>query len=894
MSPRLDQWLARLCAVFTKPALDADFDAELAHYLELKTADNIKAGMTPDEAGRQARIALGGVEQVRELHRDARSVPWLDQFISDFGYAGRRLRRERGFTVAALLIIALGVGLNTTVFSLVNTVLLRPIPFAYADRLIWITNGDPSDSNRNLSAITSQVDTWEGLRETSRALEQIEVYNPFSLLQTYRLAGTGEPETVTSVDVSPGLFGMLGMSPQLGRFFRPEDAVKNAQPRIVLSHQLWRRHYSEDPHIVGQTVQINGVSMEVIGVLPPADPFTSAFFPAVRVDLYSPLVNDNLRPYGNALSLIGRAKPGITIDAIRSDLKIAMPQIKKARPTIYEYCSANVIALHDRIAGSLERPLRFLWIAAGLVLAIMSVNLGGLLLARGAARRKELTLRCALGAGWLRIARQLLTECFALVALGSFLGGLMAWGFIRLLAVSSSVEIPLLQSLRFDGASLGFTVMLCLVTVGLCGAFPAWKLARIRELVYPLRDEGRGYSGGRQRKQARSILVIIQVALACVLVISAGLMVRSFLNLLQTDLGFQPSNLVAVRIDLMGDGSPVDYIERVLERVRAMPGVEHAAFTDCIPVERDRGWAISTFGPNDPHWAGAHIRIVTPELFAAMGTPLVAGRDFSREDSDEHPAAITYNQNPPRANSAAIIINQTLAGQLWPGKNALGRQVNVMGNFSCTVIGVAADVRHDGPDVPADNEMYLSLRQAEGGDSWDMMIRTALPVATLAADLRHALSEVDATLPLTKIRPMQDLVDRTLSSRRLLVSLISGFAFIAVGLSAIGLYGVISYLVTQQTKEIGIRMALGANSSTVQREIVRKTMKLAIQGLTLGLILAFVAGRSLRSLLYGVTVTDGMTYIAAIMTILVCALIAGYLPARRASRVDPLISLRVD
>jgi predicted permease len=412
---------------------------------------------------------------------------------------------------------------------------------------------------------------------------------------------------------------------------------------------------------------------------------------------------------------------------------------------------------------------------------------------------------------------------------------------------------------------------------------PAWKLARGGALHNSLQDVGRGSSGGLQRSRAHSLLVVLEVALACVLTISAGLAVRSFINLLQINLGFEPHDLIAVRIDPAVEGTQVPYLERILDRTRTLPGVAHAAMTDCVPVERDRSWGLYPVipdNPNDQRWTGAHVRIVSPELFPAMGTTLVAGRDFTRMDGKDQ--------------SKVIIVNQSLAKRFWPGEDPVGRQVMVGGRVRFTVIGVAADVRHHGPEVPSGDEMYLPYTQAEDAQSWDMLVRTKLPVAAFAAGLRNMLRDVDPTLPLTKVRAMTTLVERTTSSHRLLISLIGGFAAIAVGLAALGLYGLLSYLVTQQTKEIGIRMALGANASTVRRQIVGKTMKLTLGGLLLGLGGAVAASRLLQSLLYGVSATDPMTYGVMTFTLLVCALVAGYLPARRASRIDPIIALRAE
>ena len=884
MRSLIDRWFARLRAVFNKQALDADFADELAHHLESLTERNIELGMSPSEARRQAQISIGGSEQLHELHRETRGLAWLEESMQDFHYAVRMFRRERGFTIIALLILAVGISLNTTVFSLVSTVLLRPLPFADSDRLVWITNAGPIQA---LSAITSQIDTWEGLQATNHTLEQIEAYDPFSVRQTYRLtSGGGEPETIVSVDVSPGLFGLLGMKPALGRLFLPEDAVKDAPARTIISNELWRRRFGADSHIIGRSVQINGDPIEVVGVLPPEDAFASVLFPAVRIDVYSPLQNDQNRSSGDVVFLIARMKPQVALATVAADLKLAIAKLKlqyPGRPDSTRY-EANVTTLHEWVAGSLRRPLLFLWIAAGLVLAIVAFNLGGLLLARGSSRRRELALRCALGASRWRIVRQLLMECLALVGSGSLLGGLLAWGFIRFLSIHSSADIPLLQSLRLDGASLVFTMLLCAVTSVLCGAAPAWKLTQGMDLQNSLNEAGRSSAGGRQRSLTRNTLVVLEVALACVLAISAGLMVRSLFNLLKTDLGFQPRKLIAVRIDPLIQGSQASYLEKVLDVVRAIPGVEYAGMTDCLPIERDRSWGIETINadkPKEQRGDGAYVRVISPGFFAAMGTTLFIGRDFTQMDGPDKPQV--------------LIINRTLAKSLWPsGESPIGRQVQLSFHDKLfTVIGVVGDIRHSGPEFPSGGEIYLSMRQ-ELSFSWDLMVRTRLPVATLTADLRNALHNVDAALPLTKVRPMQTLVDRTLSSRRLLASLIGGFSALAISLAALGLYGVISYMVSQQTKEIGIRLALGSSVAKVQWRIVQQTMKLAFGGLILGVGSSIAASRLLRSLLFGVSADDGIAYAVALGVVLACAVVAGFIPARRASRIDPIVALRVE
>ncbi|HEY5227451.1 MAG TPA: ABC transporter permease [Opitutaceae bacterium] len=885
MPASLDRLLARFRALFRGKELDSELDEELAHHLHALTEDNLKSGMEANEALRQARISLGGALQVREGHREARGIPWLEQWLRDLRYAFRMYKREIGFTSVALLILAVGVGLNTTVFSLVNTVLLRPVPFADSDRLVVITNG-PAHAGE-LSGVTSEVDTWEGLQEMSRSLDRIEGYNPFSVMQTYRLTGTGEPETILSIDVTQGLFGLLGVRPSLGRLFLPEDTVKGAPYRIILTHRLWVRRFGADPNIVGKAVQINGAPTEVVGVLPAADPFASVFFPAIPVDVYSPAQPEVLRGEGNTLTLIGRRRPGFTEKQVEADLPLAIELIKKRYPNRDQYIAAAGQPLHDAIAGSLKKPVLFLWISSAFVLAIVGFNLGGLLLARGAARNREMALRVALGATRSRIMSQLLTECLGLVAAGAMLGAVAALGFIKYLSVRTAVEIPLLEYLRLDGTSLAYTVILCVVTAVVCGAAPAWKFSGGSQTQNPLGEGSRGSTGGPGRSRARNILVILEVALAFALAVSASLMVLSLRNLLKVDLGFRPEHLIAVRVDpVINNGTHTAYIESALDRVRAIPGIEKAGVTDCIPVERDRSWGLYPIipgRPNELHWVGAHVRIVSPGLVGAMGTPLISGRDFEQSD----------DRGPP-----VIIINRTLARTFWPKEEAVGKQIRMPvgpnNGSNCTVIGVVADVRSSGPELGSGNEFYLTLGQYPYASSWDLMVRTSLPVNSLAASLKDSLRSMDSTLPFTKIREMQTLVDRTLSSRRLLVNLIGGFAAIAIGLALVGLYGVISYMVSQQTREIGIRIALGAGASHVQRQIVGKTLTLAFSGLGLGLCGTLIGGGLMTSLLYGISPNDPMTYVAAVAALLACAVVAGYIPAWRASRIDPAIALRAE
>jgi predicted permease len=520
--------------------------------------------------------------------------------------------------------------------------------------------------------------------------------------------------------------------------------------------------------------------------------------------------------------------------------------------------------------------------AAGFLLAIVSFNLGGLLLARGAGRTREFSVRRALGASRSRIIQQLMTECFTLVVIGSAFGAFLAWGLIHFLSGRTGIEIPLLQQVRLDLLSLSFTVLLCLITVLLCGLLPAWNLARGSDVQDALREGGRGSSSGLNQSRLRGSLVVMEVAFACILAISATLMVRSLFNLMRVDLGFRPSQVVAVRID--PPSAPADrYIQTILDRVRAMPGVEQAGVTDCIPVERDRSWGLEVVNsdlPDDKRWTDAHVRLVSAGLFGAMGTPLIEGRDFNLSDKKDAPSV--------------IIVNRTLAQHFWPTGGVVGKQVKLFGSNLFTVIGVVQDTRHGGPEVSPGNEMYFCFSQIQDASSWDLMMRTSLPVSALHAELEAALREIDPTLPLTKIRSLQSVVDITLSSRRLLVILVGGFAAIALGLAMLGLYGLISYTVVQQTKAIGIRVALGASSAVVLRRVLSQTIVLASVGLLFGLVGAAISSRAIQSLLYGVSAGDEWAYICVAGLLLGLAAISGFFPALRASRTDPMIALRAD
>ncbi len=878
----LQRLAARFRALFQKPTLDADLDEELRYHLDCLIEDNLARGMTPAAARRAACLSLGSIDAATELHRDTRSVPWLEHLAQDLRHTFRQLRRERTFAVIAVLVLAIGIGLNTSVFSLINTVLLRPLPTPAAERLVEISNGDPANADRDLSSRTHQVDSWEGMLDQSRSFEAIEAYDPFSLRQTYPIEIAADTtQTSNLVFVSQGLFPLLGLRPALGRLFSAEDAIDDGAPVMILTHQMWQQRFGADPAIIGRSVRIAGRPITIIGVLPAADTFAQLFYPAIRVDAYALLTPANRRDYGNTLQLIGRLQPDVTPPAAAADLALVMDRLRTEIPDRSNFHRANVAPLHDVLTHRLRQPLLFLGTAAALVLAIVAFNFGGLLLARGASRERELAVRVALGAGRGRLLRQLLTESAVLVALGALGGTLLAGGAIAYMAHRSSIEIPLLQGLHLDGSALAFMVAISALTAVLCGLGPAWRLSRAgHDQLESLHQQSRSSTASRGLAQARSLLVVLEVALASALAISAGLATRSLQNVLRLDLGYEARDLYALRVDMLRPPEEhAPHLAPLLDRARALPGVTAAGLTDCLPIERDRTWGIGAFkSPTDrsrpEEFLGARVKIVSPGLFEAMGIAFLRGRDFTRLDDGEHPNV--------------IIINERLAQRMFPDRDPIG-QATTLGE----VIGIVGDTRHAGPESPLGFEMYLPYRQQPSG-SYDLMLRSSLPLATLRQELSTSLRPLDPTLPFGQLRPMSELVDRANSSRRMLTGLIAGFSGISLGLAALGLYGVIAYTVTQRTKEIGIRMALGATTGAVRADVVSRTLRLAVLGLAVGLPLALAANRLMGTLLFEVAAFDLPIYLLAGTAVLACATAAGLIPALRAARVDPMVALRAD
>jgi len=869
----------RVRSFFHKPERDAEMEAELRSHLELAIAENMQQGMSAEEARRRALVRFGGVEQAKELHREKRGLPWLDVLMQDLKFTFRTLRRDRGFAAIAILILGLGIGANVAVFSVVNTVLLRPLPFKEPQQLVRILS---KKSEGGESSKTYSTDATKEFQERTRTLQAVSGYFAFSSSDNVKLIGEGQPLPLTGLLVMGNFFQTLGVEPALGRLFTPAESQKNAGQVTLLSNAFWKRRFHGDRSIVGRAINFDGMPYTVVGVLPETFDFGSVFSPGAKVDAYMPAVMENMEEWGNTLALIGRLRPGVTRVQAQTEADLIFPQLPSdlKHPQWKADYTAQVIGLKDYVSGKLRRSLIVLWCAVGMILLIVCVNLSNLLLARAATRNKEFALRSALGAGRMRLVRQLLTESLVLSAAGAVLGLGTAFAVTGWLAHQGSIALPLLSSVRVDATALAWTVAIALVTAVLFGLTPGLKIAHW-ELVEALKDSGHGASEGRGHERMRSVLVISEVALACVLVVGAGLLLRSFLRVLDVDLGFQPSRSAAIQVDYndKGDNALRTAIWRnVIERVQAIPGVEAAGISDNLPMSRNRSWVVWAKGRtySKGQLQDTFVYIVSPGYLRAMGMRLVEGRDIAWEDGPK--------------SQKVVLINETVARRLWPGEDPVGKTANASGT-EALVIGVVADVRETNAEEGAGWQMYLPASQF-GPDGAELVVRTKLPPEELASSVMTTLRQINPGQPAVEFRTIQQLVDHATSPRKFFVVLVSIFAGLGLLLAALGIYGVISYSVTQKTQEIGIRMALGATQGRVQRDVLAKTLRMAVVGTTVGIVASVGVSRLIATLLFGTQPTDVVTFAAMVVALGAVAFVAGYVPARRASRIEPSIALR--
>jgi predicted permease len=803
----------------------------------------------------------------------------LSGLSQDVRSAVREIRRDFRFYAFAALIIGLGIGANTAVFSVMSPLLLKPLPFDDPGRLVWVAR----EASGGMSAVTSRTSNLRDFRAMNQAFESLTGYDAFFEQLSYNLVGDGVPERLAAVRVARNFLEVLGVEPQIGRNFVEEESIWQGRPAAILTYRFWARRFGADPSIVGRSITLNDIPTEVVGILPASFDFSSTFTPGSPVDFLLPYpICDETNRWGNTTAMIGRLKPGATVGSAQADLDIVNDRLQAADPERWGL-GAVVSGLQEQISGGFKSAMFLLAAAAGAVMLIACANLSNLLLARGSKRHKELAIRSVLGGTRRRLLRQLLLESLVLSFCGAVIGIVIAWGATEVVAGTTAVKIPMLQSVSVDGMALLFTLSVAMLAGILIGITPALQLSQGQEASV-LNDSSRGSSEGRKFTGLREALVVLEVAIACILLVGGGLLLRSFASVLDVELGFNSDGAVAWRVDKnwpSGDNAwatMVIYYDQLVTSVEAVPGVEAVGLTDCLPLGWNRTWMFRAWDePDDEeHRMRGFPRIVDFRYIEAMGIPLRSGRYLTADDT--------------RETARVAVINQTGAERFFPGQNAVGRMLSLYGN-QLEVVGVVEDVRHQSLEQGSDIEVYMPMTQM-GWNTMNMVVRSPLPAEALFAGVSAAIHSADPTMPTGAFQTLNAVVDRAVSPRRFTLLLLGLFAGTALLLAALGIYGVLSYSVNLRIPEIGIRMALGETGGQVLGRVVAKTMTLAAVGVGMGAAGAFVVSRLMGSLLYGVEPTDTFSFVAMVSILLLVAAMAGFLPARRASKTDPMMAMR--
>ncbi|OJT17558.1 permease [Archangium sp. Cb G35] len=805
----------------------------------------------------------------------------MDTLSQDFWLALRRLRKSPGFTLIAVLTLALGMGANSAIFSVVDTVLLRPLPMPEAERLVHVYS-----VSRGKNGDTSVLD-FRDMREKSRSFKELAASDSTDLSLT---GAGGEPERLQGTTVSAEFFQVLGTSPLVGRTFLPGEDAPGHSRVVVLGHALWQRRFGGDPAVLGRSVEVDGVPYTVVGVMRPGFDFPS------RSQLWIPVTweGDLIAPFNRGahwLEVYGRLAPGVTVEQAQAELVALARELEAQYPQTNTGCGAAVVALQKDLVGEVEPALLLLLGAVGLVLLIACANLSNLLLARAVSREGEISVRLALGATPGRIVRQLLVESLVLALIGGAAGLLVASWSLDVLVALGPKDIPRLEQVTINGKVLVFSAGLSLFTALLFGLFPALQAARA-ELGHSLREVGRSSTGVRHR--ARNVLVVSETALAVVLLVAAGLLLKSFMRLQQVDPGFRSEHVLTMDLSLpqreayASSASRVNFYDSLLERVRSLPGVQAVAATYHLPLAgRNMStsmWDMSRPKPTPEQRQYAQVRIITPGFFEVLRIPLKRGRLLTSQDGEQ--------------GQWSVVISEEAARRYWPGEDPLGRTVRLGMNFGNgdmggQVVGVVGNVRHQGIAKEPLPEVYVLHPQGSPNDM-SLVVRTGGEPLALAPSVRAEMRALDKNLPVAHVRTLENILGDAVAQPRFLMVLVGTFAGLALVLAAMGLYGVVTFAVSQRTRELGIRMALGADARSVLRLVIGQYLQLTAMGVALGLVLAFVASRLLAGLLYSVQAADPWAYAGVTVLLVGVALVASFLPAYRATRIDPVIALRHD
>jgi putative ABC transport system permease protein len=876
----------------SKRQVGVDVDTELEFHLELRAQELIAKGWEPSEARREAERIFGDVEHTKqymrrmdmELDRHRSRAEWLHDLAGDIRYALRTLLTAPAFTAVAVLTLALGIGANTAIFSIVNGILLKPLPFPHPEQLIrvWSVNG--SAQNFDAPASVNDLEDWRAQRN---AVAEIGGWFYQAGGSGIDFTGRGEPKRLQAAFVTPGFFPTLAVRPVAGRLPREDELVRGGPDRnVVLSYAFWKREFNADPSIFDKTITLGGDPYRVLGALP-----ESFRFPGDEVDVYAPYssIPDEAIPHIRPVRILGvvaRMKPGVTLERAGAELNAIVKRLAQQYPEDKNWDAATVMPLRDSIVGKVRTGLLVLLGAVGFVLLMACVNVASLMLARATVRERELAVRVALGAGRWRLVRQLLTESLVLAIVGGAVGLLFAFVGVRALVALSGDQLPRTSEVHVDAAVLLFSLVVSLVTGVLFGLVPALRAAS-PSVGLTLREGGRGMAGGSSQRM-RNTLVATEVALAVVLAVGASLMTKSFLKLLQVNPGFKPDHLLVVNFTIATrryddiQGRYRGYYTAVLDRVRSLPGVIAAGAAKDVPF-RGEGERVSflpegmTVGANEER-PNAQLLHISDGYFKALGVPILAGREFERADDT--------------TRATVFVINETAAKTWFPRQTAVGRVLRI-GDAPITIIGVVGDVKQTAMDEATKPSVYIHNLQ-NSRVRVNLVVRTRGDPMLLARPVEDAIWSLDKDQTITSVTTFDDLMGQSVARPRLLTMLLGLFGALGLVLGILGLYGVLAYLVSQRQREIGVRIALGARPADVVRMVVTRGLALTLSGVAAGLVGALLLTRFMQGVLFNVAPTDPSTFVLVTLALIAVASVASYIPARRATRVDPAIALRME
>jgi putative ABC transport system permease protein len=888
---------ARLRGLFGDRRVERDLDDEIETHLRLLAERYVRQGMTEDEAAQAARRQFGNVTLLKEVNREMRGIRFIETLFQDLRYGIRMLRRNPGFTFVAVLTLSLGIGANTAIFSVVRAILLKPLPYTDPERLVMVWES----SAKTGGEFDVRISNFLAWRDEQQVFAQLAAFQ----YQDFNLSGGDRPERIQGVLITANLFPLLGAQPAAGRNFLPEEERDGWHRVVIVSHDFWRRRFGDDLRSQDtqgwreKTLTLNGEAYRVIGVMPSGFeiargggmPQGLAFAP--HADLWTPIhfKPEDRANFSRYPIVIGRLRPDVTMEQAQSAMTTLARRLDPSESSL----SVKLVALSEQLTGKVRPALLVLLGAVGLVLLIACANVANLKLAGAAARRREFALRAALGASRLRLARQVVTEGLLLSVTAGVGGWLLAHWLRNLIVVFSPDDLPRAREISLDGAVLGFTLLASIGAGVIFSLAPAARFSR-PDLNEDLKPGGGMMTLSLSRLSLGSLLVVAEVALALALSLGAGLLLNSFVRLQRVDPGFDSRNVLTMQISLpqpkYSTGAQMESFHRqTLERVETLPGVEAAGLINELPLGGgDRDFPAFTIDGQastpGADWFTNSVSVVSPAYFRAMGTPLLRGRFFETRDNEQ--------------SERVIIINEAAARRYWQGRDPVGSRISALKAYFFIVVGVVADVRHQGLESETNPRVYLPHTQvmermkASLLRSMTLVLRSAGPSEPLIAAVRREVSAVDREQSVSNIRTMRQVVAASVAERAFTMTLLGAFAALALLLAIIGIYGVMSYVVTQRMHEIGVRLALGAKSSDILRLVLRQGISLAFAGLSVGLPASLALTQLMKGLLYGVSATDPLTFGAAAALLTAVALLAALVPARRATKVDPLRALRQD